>query len=242
MAKIFGIQGYASGKLGAAVYAISGGQVVARQYNPSPNNPKSEKQVDARSSFKLLSQLSAVMAPVIAIPKRGNVSRRNRFTQINSQFVFKGDNGAEIDLEKVQITDSVVSLPFVTASRQGTSLNVALHAERNTKYIDAVVYVFFTREPDSTLRLTGSATVENPTPDEYGYVTWQAHHLMSSDAEHVVVYAYGMHFNTDGARASFGNMRVNENSIANLIATRLVLEGETTFTETRAVVSKPTNP
>ena len=69
--KINSILGKMTGKVGNIVVASVGGEVIGREYNPNVSNPNTSAQQNTRSKFKLASQLSATMAPVIAIKKEG---------------------------------------------------------------------------------------------------------------------------------------------------------------------------
>ena len=77
--KIYSILGKMKGKIGNIVVSSVNGQVVGREYNPNVTNPNTLMQQNTRSKFKLASQLSAAMAPVIAIRKDGAKSTRNQF-------------------------------------------------------------------------------------------------------------------------------------------------------------------
>ena len=79
--KLSGIAGTGSGKLGSQVYASVAGEQIVRNYQPKVSNPNTTKQVNQRSRFKLMSQLSAAMASVIVIPKEGMRSSRNLFSK-----------------------------------------------------------------------------------------------------------------------------------------------------------------
>ena len=58
-----------SGKIGEIVLAKCAGATIARAYNGNVANPSTSAQVDNRAKLKLISQLSAALAPVIAMPK-----------------------------------------------------------------------------------------------------------------------------------------------------------------------------
>lgn len=119
MAKIYGLTGKMSGKMGSAVFAVRKGQQIMRQYNPIVLNPKSAKQQDSRVKFKLGTQLAAIMAPgfgTMMPAKRkvtkGTPSKRNVFFQENYPLITTtemGDLGviAEIDMERLQLTSSM---------------------------------------------------------------------------------------------------------------------------------------
>ena len=68
-----------SGRVAGSVFAVRYGEVIERAYNPYVSNPKSEAQVEARAKLKLLSQLAAVVAPVLAMPREGAKTSRNKF-------------------------------------------------------------------------------------------------------------------------------------------------------------------
>ena len=53
--KLNGIVGKGTGKLGASVFAISGGEQIVRQYNPVVSNPNTDAQVAQRAKLKLMS-------------------------------------------------------------------------------------------------------------------------------------------------------------------------------------------
>lgn len=110
MAKLQGIVGGLSGKLGNAVFRQRYGQTVASQYQPVVANPNTKAQSDNRTAFKLISQLAAVLAPAIAITRTGAVSSRNGFTSVNYPLLemdnIDGIDVAKIDIKSLQLTKS----------------------------------------------------------------------------------------------------------------------------------------
>lgn len=110
MAKLQGIIGGLSGKLGNAVFRQRYGQTVASQYQPIVANPNTKKQSDNRTAFKLISQLAALLAPAIAITRAGAVSSRNGFTSVNYPLLevdtIDGVDVAKIDIKSLQLTKS----------------------------------------------------------------------------------------------------------------------------------------
>lgn len=110
MAKLQGIVGGLSGKMGNAVFRQRYGQTVASQYQPIVANPNTKAQSDNRTAFKLISQLAAVLAPAIAITRTGAVSSRNGFTSVNYPLIevgpVDGANVATIDIKSLQLTKS----------------------------------------------------------------------------------------------------------------------------------------
>lgn len=129
MARLEGITGGLSGKMGSAVFRQSGGKTIASQYQPIVKNPNSEGQQNTRAAFKLMSQLAAVMSAgfgsfIIKTRKeKGKASQRNAFFQINYPLVevSKGTDGVEakIPMEQVKLTSSFRPLPSLTLNGDG---------------------------------------------------------------------------------------------------------------------------
>ena len=88
--KLNGLLGTGSGKLGTSVFTTVKGTQIVRQYQPTVNNPSTNLQVSQRSRFKLVSQIAASMADVIAIPRNGIISSRNLFVKKNMPAVLGG--------------------------------------------------------------------------------------------------------------------------------------------------------
>lgn len=208
------------------MFAIRNGVQVLREYNPSPLNPNTQSQIQARAKLKLMSQLSTVMAPVIAIRRQGSVSSRNMFVRTNYPLASYADNTASVELTGIQLTKSVVALPGVSATRQGSSINVELSAPVN---VDRVVYVFFSKQSDNTLRFIDSKVVTAPGTGN----TFATDAAVGAAA--AVVYAYGVRDNTEAARVTFGNMQViTAETVAKVITSRVLLNADVTLTETKA--------
>ena len=136
MARMQGITGKLSGKMGAAVFRVREGQQIVTQYNPIVKNPNTEFQQSQRAKFKLMSQLSAIMAPgmgtmgVINRPARGKVTNRNGFVQKNFGLVeTTEENGtitAKVAMEQLQLTNSFKYLPAIAATAAEGEINVAM--------------------------------------------------------------------------------------------------------------------
>lgn len=129
MARLQGITGGLSGKMGSAVFRQAGGQTIATQYQPVVKNPNTGGQQAQRAKFKLMSQLAAIMAPGFGtlgtIKRAGHAapSQRNAFTQLNFPLVevetVGEDVTATIPMEQLQLTSSFRYLPTPTASGRG---------------------------------------------------------------------------------------------------------------------------
>lgn len=229
--KLTGITGTGSGKLGSAVFSVTAGEQVVRQYQPVVTNPSTPQQVDNRAKLKLLSQLSAVMADVIAIPKVGSLTPRNSFVRDNYPLVTAENGAASVDLSQLAITKGGMQIPNVVAERNAdTAIDVAL-AMKADQLVSRVIYIMFYRNNQGELQLVDSAVVE--TAGEGGTFPWSFPYYQQD----VVVYAYGIFDKNAKATASFGNYAVATGTqVASLIAGRHVDESDYLITKTRGIV------
>lgn len=235
MAKIYGLQGAMSGKLGNSVMAVRFGEQIARQYQPIVANPSTPAQIAARAKLKLMSQLSATMAPFIAMPRVGAVSRRNNFVSKNYGAATYANNRADVNLTDIKLTKGSVAFPAISVVREGAVLSVDINAI-SAQNFDRVVYVLFERQDDGTLRHTGEAVVQKSEANP----TFTAEMNIPYATSTVVIYGYGMRDNTEAARVVFSDMQVTTPAmIANIIASRRLLENDVTLSETRAIISSP---
>ena len=226
MAKIYGLFGSMQGKVADVVMAVRNGEQIVRKYQPVVSNPNTQAQIGARAKLKLMSQLSTVMAPVIAIRRQGSVSSRNMFVKTNYPLASFAGGNASVELTGVQLTKSVLALPAVSATRSGSTINMELSAPVN---MDRVVYVYFSKQSDDTLRFIGSKVVDTPGTGN----TFATDASIGNAA--AIVYAYGVRDNTEAARVAFGNMQVvTAETVAKVITSRVLLESDVTLTETKA--------
>lgn len=229
--KLTGITGTGSGKLGSAVFSVTAGEQVVRQYQPVVTNPSTAKQVDNRAKLKLLSQLSAVMSDVIAIPKIGSLTPRNSFVKDNYPIVIAENGAASVDLSQLAITKGGMQIPEVIAERNpDTSIDVAL-AMKADQLVSRVIYIMFYRNNQGELQLVDSAVVE--TAGEQGTFPWSFPYYQQD----IIVYAYGIFDKNAKATASFGNYGVETGTqVASLIAGRKVSETDYLISKTRGIV------
>lgn len=208
------VRGYlkGSGKLGNIVCSTVAGETIARDYNPEVANPNTESQTAQRAKFKLMSQLSSVMAPVIAIPKDKAQSSRNLFVKKNMPAVIFDDVEASINLNRVQLTNGVANMDVIGCDRSS-------HESCSCGYLGlplvgmvGMVYCIFEKDSAGNLSLLDSAVVTENTEDE----EWRAE-LKYSAAE-IVVYGYALIGDSEKAKAAFGNLDApTAESVAKLI-------------------------
>ncbi len=189
-----------SGKLGATVFAVNSGVQIAREYQPKVANPNTEAQQDTRARFKLMSQLSAVMAPVIAIKKDGLKTARNQFQSINFDIVEYTNENASINLNLVQLTKSNRSFAGFSANRTGGSAIAVELLASMAATADRVVYIAYEKQIDGTLSLLGSKVCSTPGADGKFADT------LPYTSGAVVCYAYAIKDTDESVTAKFGNL------------------------------------
>lgn len=220
--------GKGTGKLGASVFAISGGEQIVRQYNPVVTNPQTVAQVAQRAKLKLLSQLAAALAPYIAIPKKGLVSARNQFIAKNISNATFEDNRASIDLTTLQLTIGSVYLPEIgnVTVGAGGSASTALDGAAAAN-IESVVYIIGKKGANDELSIIDSQVVSTPGDERTFPVT-----LNTQDAD-CVIWAYGLTTVNGGASTNYGDYEaVPTNDVASLLASRSVAIASGNLTKT----------
>lgn len=230
MAKINPILGKISGKVGALVYATQNGENIVREKAASVANPNTAAQVESRAKLKLMSQLTAVVAPVIAIKKDGNKNGRNQFISLNyAKCGYSGD-AATVNLNQIQLTKGVASIAEFTADRaSNTKIAVSLNEDMSER-LDKVIYVCMEKQTDGTLNIRDSKVISAA-----GQNGDFAGELAYTDKA-VVIYAYGMKENTDKAKASFGSMSApTAEQVAKLLASRTISASDVTLTSTKGL-------
>lgn len=217
-----------SGKLGNIVVSNVAGVSIARDYNPNVSNPSTTAQMNQRAKMKLASQIAAALAPVIAIPKEGLISSRNRFIKKNFAY-FSADAGvAQVSYENLQLTDGNTGLPAIHASRvRGESLTLQLQQSADAA-VSRVVYVIYRKTDEQTLQFIGSAIVEEAGDD--GLFTAEL-----SDVEgDVIIWAYGMKDRSSAASVKYGSYSIaSGEDIASLVTARTLSAAEYAMTQTR---------
>lgn len=243
MGKVTSLYGKTTGKIGSIVFSTSGGETIAREYNPHVANPNTMSQVNQRARMKLMSQLSACLASVIAMRKEGLVSARNKFVKRNFDASYASDGVAQISYENVQLTQGNAGLPsvrWIVNTRGGSpSLNVFLMEAPSTE-IARVVWCLFKKTDEGKLAFVESQIITTRQPaGEIVYfpavftnvqINTESGELQSN----YVIYAYGMSDTSESATARYGNLNVqNATDIARLVATRTISFEDYQFTQTR---------
>lgn len=247
MGKVTSLYGKTTGKIGSVVFATSGGETIAREYNPHVANPSTMLQVNQRARMKLMSQLSASLSPVIAMTKDGLVSKRNKFVKLNFDNAYASQGVAQISYENVQLTEGSVGLPQVVATAVLEALGdpAAYLATAPSVNISRVVYCVFGKSQENRLEYLFSKIIsqrtdesvnnafficpltELPTASEGGQTIFNGEY---------VIYAYGMSDTSEKATARYGNLNVQSASdIATLVGNRTISFEDYQFTQTRGI-------
>lgn len=243
MARQTSLFGKITGKLGAVVFSTSGGETISREYNPHVANPNTDAQINQRARMKLMSQLSACLAPVIAMQKEGLVSVRNKFVKRNFESCYSVNGQAQISYENVQLTQGNAGLPVinyaVSSDGQSVPLLVWFNEAPNIQ-IARVVWCLFRKTDEGKLSFVESKiTIDRTTQGEMGYFFERFDSVLTDPATSklqadYVIYAYGMIDASERATAQYGNLNVNTaTDIADLITNRRISYMDYQFTQTR---------
>lgn len=247
MGKVTSLYGKTTGKIGSIVFSTSGGETIAREYNPHVANPNTQAQVNQRARMKLMSQLSAALAPVVAMTKEGLVSKRNKFVKRNFVNSYASDGVAQISYENVQITEGSAGLPQLiggvgSETTAGSTISYPIFglSANPSPSINRVVYACFRKTDEGSLEFLASKviSVRQANPQEPIWYGAEFQEISFGGSEtatfDVICYAYGMSDTSESATASYGNLRVsNASDIARLVANRTISYEDYQFTMTR---------
>lgn len=245
MARQTSLFGKITGKLGAVVFSTSGGQTISREYNPHVANPNTDAQINQRARMKLMSQLSACLAPVIAMQKDGLVSVRNKFVKRNFESCYSVNGQAQISYENVQLTQGNAGLPHINylaevdADTGANQLKVFFSEVPNIQ-IARVVWCLFRKTDEGKLSFVESQIVTERNTVGAGYFKGSFTTVILDENSKLgadyVIYAYGMIDASERATAQYGNLNVNTaTDIADLVTNRNISYMDYQFTQTRGI-------
>lgn len=243
MARQTSLFGKITGKLGAVVFSTSGGETISREYNPHVANPNTNAQINQRARMKLMSQLSACLAPVIAMQKDGLVSVRNKFVKRNFESCYSVNGQAQISYENVQLTQGNAGLPVITYVVSNTpSANglIVYFQEAPNIQIARIVWCLFKKTDEGKLSFIESKIATERAQEGSSLYFLTVFNSVLKDDEtgklsaDYVIYAYGMIDASERATAQYGNLNVNTaTDIADLITNRRISYMDYQFTQTR---------
>ena len=230
--------GKINGKVGGVVFSTSGGIQITREYNPNVANPNTQAQVNQRARMKLMSQLSATLAPVITMQKIGLVSARNQFTKRNFGYSYASNGEAQVSYENLQLTPGNAALPRINYGTADGRRYLELQEAADTS-VSRVVWIVYRKTAEGKLQLYYSGIEE--TPGNNG----KFRHLLpfGTSDDNYVFYAYGMKDMNAKATAQYGNLNVTTaNDLATLVASRKISMTDYQFTQTRGATSNDGAP
>lgn len=221
------------GKKGDSVFVINHGVQIEREYNSKVSNPSTPTQVGQRARFKLASQVSAALENVIAIPRKGIQSPRNRFVKRNMQFFYGGVDGAQVTYENLQLTLGSNGLPAIYVGRtQSSELELEL-LEPVHMSVSHVAYSIFRKTDEELLQLVASEVVPVNEDNVDGNI------IINDPGGDLVIYAYGYRMKNAKAKAKYNNYSVsNATDMAKLIANRRIELSDVYFSATRGTSIK----
>lgn len=135
MAKLYGLNGVVSGRIGNTVYRVLNGIQVAAQYQPVVSNPKSSAQMLQRAKANLVGRISAITPrEAIVGMGRNNRERRSEFLKngiINTNSIIE-DGVAVAKLEPSLLrfskgTEIPMIVPLSNTITAGGSLTISYH-------------------------------------------------------------------------------------------------------------------
>lgn len=238
MARMQGITGGLSGKMGSAVFRQSGGQTIATQYQPVVKNPNTQGQQAQRAKFKLMSQLAAIMAPgfgTLGTIKRaghGNPTKRNAFTTLNFGLVETTETAeavsAKIPMEQLKLTDSFRALGDIDIM-SNTRANRAAVVENLPIEVTNVKFVVLDMTDASTPVIKSIQVVAA----SQGSATLTFTSILPNEA--ATVLAYGLIPSSGSVKTSLDNIAASDNFESVLSLSALESEGSVIDTETVGV-------
>ena len=230
-------------KAGLVTYYV-GNTMLAREYNPHPANPRTEKQVQQRAKIKLLSQIAALFRSIIAIFPSSGKSSRSIFSKINYPKIADKSTSAEIDYTSVSLTDSNRPITQVTKDiaflTSGVRKLVGL-PEEPTEDIKRVFYYIYTKTDNGKLQFLDYYLSEIRWSSRNPLFFCWANAPFEIDEEgratrDYVIYAIGMGDNSEQATDYWNSLEVdNLEFLGQLIAENIISANDFYFTETSSL-------
>lgn len=245
MARLTGIAGGLSGKVGSMVYRQRQGETIATQYQPMVSNPNTDAQQDSRVAFKLMSQLASIMTPalgsfIIKVRKegKGKPSQRNAFFTANYGLVKTQDteNGkrATIPMEQLQLTSSFVSAGTMTINQEGTTITINGTASPGKKQRVAIVGFSSLAGADRPAKIIDVADVD--VKSDGGWTTRYEVEAVKAKGvtNNITVLSFGMIPTSQRMRTKMDNINTpaDEPFISAVELQQAVQDGEMSVTET----------
>lgn len=236
--KLQGFVGKGTGKLGASVWTVRKGVQVVREYTDKVTNPNTPAQVGQRAKFKLLTQLSAVVAGAGMFFRNLNAgeSMRNAFMRANMGAVTLSPTGdvALLNVSEVVLTDGHTTAPAATFNRTTGALSVDVSAAAMSD-IMGIGYAVITL-PDVGRVIGYSTRAEKGEGQTAITATIVAPSALMNKTN---VLVWGYRFADEAARAKYESIAAAETAnVVSLEFDRMLREG--LIEPTQTIMANPT--
>lgn len=230
-------------KAGIVTYQV-GDTMLAREYNPHPANPRTDRQVANRAKIKLLSQIAAIFRVIIAIFPSSGKSSRAIFARLNYPKITASGTTADIDYTSVSLTDSVRPITQVAKDiaflPSGVRKLVGLPQEP-TEDIKRVFYYLFGKQDNGKLVFLDYYLSEirwssrNPLFFCWANAPFEIDEQGRATSDYVI-FAIGMGDNSEQATDYWLSLDVpNLEFLGQIIAENLISSNDFYFTETSSL-------
>lgn len=233
MAVLKSIQGKRTGRVGELVYSVYRGVQIEKSAPATVVNPQTRKQVAQRAKMKLITQIAAVMSPVIAFRAEGTTSARNKFVSANFGQLFYSGDKASVILENLQLADGNAGLPAIVADRTDTTKLVVSLASAPSAEVVGVVYAVFRKSETGALELFDTRNVTEA--GDQGVFSADLRYT----ADEIVIYAFGVLATSSSAKTVYYNFAVAASSdIASLLNEINYNQSALKYSKTRGVTMR----
>lgn len=231
-------------KAGIVTYRV-GDTLLAREYNPKPKNPRTEKQVAHRAKIKLLSQIAAIVRDIIAIFPSSGKSARSIFLADNWKFVDGHELEAEYVLQFIRLTHSDITIVPIAYHCNNSELGYIRWVkmdEEPPQYVNVVFYYLFTRDEQGKIYLLDmhNTDTRGVRPDRQ-YYRWNCDAIKVDENGKTIadyyVFGFAMSFLTEEAQTAWeNNPYFPPEFIAPQIKEHLITPELFQFTETKFIL------
>lgn len=229
MAKLYGISGLATGKKGDNVFVVRNGCQIIRQYVPHIKDPKTPAQLAVRAKTKLMSQLSVVYAPIVAMKRKKMCSPRMRFIEKNYALCNYEEGKADVLIQYLQLTDGFRYVPHFSVNRASHEECLCQLESDARSFLSAVVYAMVAVDGENRIMIVDSTLVTDAGDDGLFQGS------LAYDANAIAVYCYGLYdFDAPSDFVQYSNVAGNAAAaVADLVALRSPLMRNAYLSQTK---------
>lgn len=230
--KLQGFVGKGSGRLGASVFTVRKGEQIVREYTDKVSNPNTPAQVEQRAKFKLLTQLSAVIAGAGLYFRNLNTGEnmRNAFMRANMSAVGFSQTHQEalLNVSAVTLTDGHTTPPPATFNRTTKVLTVDV-SDTAMADIMGIGYAVITNPSEG--RISGYSDRAEKAKEATSITA----NIVAPEAQmnRTNVLIWGYRFADAAARARYENIAATETAdVVSIEFERMLREGAIEPTQT----------